>query len=92
MIMDGDAPSPPDTKTRPCGGFFRVCGRMAGVELPGARAWGEVPVAPRTASGLSRPKGPARTQGANEMKRPVGSRHLQQGYFRSSGYLSYDML
>ena len=90
--MDGAAPSPPDTKTRPCGGFFRVCGGMAGGELPGARASQNRPVNGSAASGLSRPKGPARTQGANEMKRPVGSRHLQQGYFRSSGYLSYDML
>ena len=27
--------APPDTKTRPRGGFFRVCGGMAGVELEG---------------------------------------------------------
>ena len=77
MIMDGAAPPPPDTKTRPCGGFFRVCGGMAGGELPGARASQNRPVNGSAASGLSRPKGPARTQGANEMKRPVGSRHHQ---------------
>ena len=40
---------------------------MAGGELPGARASQNRPVNGSAASGLSRPKGPARTQGANEM-------------------------
>ena len=46
----------------------------AGVELPGARASQNRPVNGSAASGLSRPKGPARTQHASEAKQAVGSR------------------
>ena len=56
--------------------FFSPVKPAAGVELPGARASKNRPVNGSAASGLSRPKGPARRQGANIMKRPVDSRHL----------------
>ena len=46
----------------------------AGVELPGARASQNRPVNGSAACGLSRPKGPARTQHASEAKQAVGSR------------------
>ena len=44
------------------------------VELPGARASQDRPANGSAASGLSRPKGPARTQHASEAMQAVGSR------------------